>query len=52
MDSYGRILIADTGNNRIRRFGQGPTLVLDKLTAASAGNYTLVENSSYGSVTS
>ena len=52
MDSYGRILIADTGNNRIRRFGQGPTLVLDKLTAASAGNYTLVVNSSYGSVTS
>ena len=52
MDSYGRILVADTYNNRIRRFGQGPTLVLDRLTAADAGNYTLVVNSSYGSVTS
>ncbi|GEM_PF-644593 len=52
MDSYGRILIADTYNNRIRRFGQGPTLALDKLTAANAGNYTLVVSSSYGSVTS
>lgn len=52
MDSYGRVLIADTRNNRIRRFGQGPTLVLDKLTAANAGDYTLVINSSYGSVTS
>jgi sugar lactone lactonase YvrE len=52
MDGYGRILIADTYNNRIRRFGQGPTLVLDRLTAADAGNYTLVVNSSYGSVTS
>jgi sugar lactone lactonase YvrE len=52
MDSYGRVLIADTYNNRIRRFGQGPTLVLDRLTAANAGNYTLVVNSSYGSVTS
>ena len=52
MDGYGRILIADTRNNRIRRFGQGPTLVLDRLTAADAGNYTLVVSSSYGSVTS
>jgi hypothetical protein len=52
MDSYGRVLIADTYNNRIRRFGQGPTLVLDKLTAANAGDYTLVINNSFGSVTS
>jgi streptogramin lyase len=52
MDSFGRILIADTGNNRIRRFGQGPTLVFDNLAATNAGNYTLVVSSSYGSVTS
>ncbi|HAO79346.1 MAG TPA: hypothetical protein DCQ92_10275 [Verrucomicrobia subdivision 3 bacterium] len=52
LDSYGRFLIADTGNNRIRRFGQGPTLVLDAANATNAGNYTLVVNSSFGSVTS
>jgi sugar lactone lactonase YvrE len=52
IDSYGRILIADTDNNRIRRFGQGPTLVLDAANATNAGNYTLVVNSSFGSVTS
>lgn len=52
MDSYGRTLIADTSNNRIRRFGQGPILVLDRATAANAGDYTLVVSSSFGSVTS
>lgn len=52
LDSYGRFLIADTGNNRIRRFGQGPTLVLDAANATNVGNYTLVVNSSFGSVTS
>jgi sugar lactone lactonase YvrE len=52
VDSYVRILFADTFNYRMRRFGQGATLVLDKLTAANAGNYTLVVNSSFGSVTS
>ena len=52
LDSYGRILIADTFNNRIRRFGQGPTLVLDAANATNAGNYTLVVNSSFGSMTS
>ena len=51
-DSYGRVLIADTLNFRIRRFGQGPTLVLDKLAATNAGNYSLVVSSSFGSVTS
>jgi alpha-tubulin suppressor-like RCC1 family protein/sugar lactone lactonase YvrE len=52
MDSYGRFLIADTLNSRIRRFGQGPTLVFDKLAVTNAGNYKLVVSSSYGSVTS
>ncbi|HEX5399194.1 MAG TPA: hypothetical protein VFY06_09115, partial [Verrucomicrobiae bacterium] len=52
LDGYGRVLIADTYNNRIRRFGQGPTLVFDKLTGMDAGDYTLVVSSSYGSVTS
>ena len=52
LDSYGRVLIADSANNRIRRFGQGPTLVLDAVNATNAGNYTLVVSSSFGSVTS
>jgi len=52
MDGYGRVLIADTGNSRIRRFGQGPTLVLDAANMTNAGNYTLVVNSSFGSITS
>ena len=52
LDSYGRFLIADTGNNRIRRFGQGPTLVLDAANATNAGNYLLIVTSPFGSVTS
>jgi sugar lactone lactonase YvrE len=52
MDGYGRVVIADTYNSRIRRFGQGPTLVLDAVDATNAGNYVLVVNSSFGSVTS
>ena len=54
VDSYGRYLIADTINNRVRRFGQGPSLVIDHVTAADAGNYTLIVRSgfAFGSVTS
>lgn len=52
VDAYGRPVIADTSNYRIRRFGQGPVLVLDKLAPTSAGNYTLIISSKFGSVTS
>ena len=52
LDSYGRFLIADSVNHRIRRFGHGPSLVFDNLAAANAGDYTLVIGSSFGSVTS
>src|SRR5581483_5291706 len=52
VDTYGRNLIADTSNSRIRRFGQGPSLVFDNLAATNMGNYTLIINSSFGSITS
>jgi sugar lactone lactonase YvrE len=52
LDNYGRIIIADTDHSRIRRFGQGPALLLDNVAATNAGDYTLVINSSFGSVTS
>jgi sugar lactone lactonase YvrE len=52
IDSWGRILVADSSNARIRRFGQGPALVIDNLAATNAGDYTLIINSSFGSVTS
>jgi hypothetical protein len=52
VDSLGRCLIADTSNNRIRRFGQGSSFVIDNVAAKDAGNYTLSIKSSFGSVTS
>lgn len=52
LDDYGRVLIADTANHRIRRFGQGPTLVLDGVRADHSGVYRLVVTSLHGSVSS
>lgn len=52
VDTYGRILFADSSNGRIRRFGQGPPLVLDSVSIADAGDYVLVVSNSSGSVTS
>jgi len=52
LDTHGRILIADTANNRIRRFGQGPTLVLENANANHNGVYRLVVSSPFGSVSS
>jgi sugar lactone lactonase YvrE len=52
LDGYGRYLVADTSNNRVRRFGQGPAVVIDLITPSDAGQYTLVINSRFGSVTS
>jgi sugar lactone lactonase YvrE len=52
LDTYGRILIADTANNRIRRFGQGPTLILENANTNHTGVYRLVVTSPFGSVSS
>jgi hypothetical protein len=52
--AYGNLLIADSGNNRIREvhFGGVPTLTLDDVSAANGGGYQVVISSPYGSVTS
>ncbi len=53
VDAAENLFIADYGNNRIREVAAfGPSLTLENLTAANAGNYVLVVSSPYGSVTS
>src|SRR5208282_2353653 len=55
LDSQGNLLIADDDNNRIRKVSgiQGPTLTLNNLTAANAGDYQVVVTGiDGGSVTS
>jgi sugar lactone lactonase YvrE len=54
-DAMGNLYIADTDNNRIREvllYAEYPTLTLNNLGAAEAGNYSVVITSPYGSVTS
>jgi sugar lactone lactonase YvrE len=52
LDSFGRILIADTDNHRIRRFGQGATLVLENVNTNHTGVYRLVITSPFGTMSS
>jgi sugar lactone lactonase YvrE len=54
LDAAGNLYIADYGNNRIREvhFAGFPTLTLTNVSAISAGSYSVVITSPYGSVTS
>jgi hypothetical protein len=54
-DASGNLLIADTGNSRIRKvalFACYPTLALDNVTTNNAGNYSVIVTTPYGSFTS
>jgi sugar lactone lactonase YvrE len=54
VDVHGNLLIADTGNNRIREVDIGglPALTLGDLSPANDGLYQVIVTSPYGSVTS
>jgi len=53
VDATGNLLIADTGNNRVRKVViQGPTLPLNDAGFGNAGAYDVVVSNPYGSVTS
>jgi streptogramin lyase len=54
LDPAGNLYVADRGNNRVREvhFAGLPTLSLTNVSAANAGNYSVVVTSPYGSVTS
>ena len=54
VDNAGNLLIADTFNDRIRKVvpDETPTLEVNNVSAANAGNYQVVASSSGGSVTS
>ena len=54
-DALGNMDVADSENNRIRQVSLGagnPTFKLSQISAASAGNYSVVITNAYGSVTS
>jgi hypothetical protein len=51
--SSGNLFIADGGNNRVRKVQiNSPSLVLNKVSKADAGSYSVIITSSSGSVTS
>jgi sugar lactone lactonase YvrE len=54
LDASGNLLIADSGNNRIRKVTntQGPSLALSDVNAGNAGNYKLVVTGPGGPTTS
>jgi hypothetical protein len=54
LDANGNLLIADSGNNRIRKVGLAgsPVLQLNGITTNGAGNYQVIITSPSGSVTS
>ena len=55
LDVAGNLYIADTSNNRIRKwllYASYPRLTLSGVQATDAGNYTVVITSPYGSTTS
>jgi hypothetical protein len=53
VDATGNLFIADNGNNRVRQVVfPGPTVALNDVTGANAGEYHVVVSSPYGSVTS
>ena len=54
LDGFGNLLVADSGNSRIRKviLPQLPTLVLDNAGSGNAGNYEVVITSPFGSITS
>jgi sugar lactone lactonase YvrE len=54
-DASGNLLIADKGNNRIRKvllYAGYPTFTINNIGATNAGNYSVVVTSPYGSITS
>jgi sugar lactone lactonase YvrE len=54
VDLSGNLFIADSGNNRVLKvaLGGSPTLRLENLSAANAGDYRVIVTGPYGSVTS
>jgi hypothetical protein len=54
IDGLGNLLVADTGNSRIRKvyLAQSPTLTLNNARTNNSGNYDVVVTSPFGSATS